>query len=203
MGGQADNQEEGWSLPLLDLALLALVYIIAAIVILPLVRAQQTIEEPDTPEQITDQVFVLTEAAGYTFKSGRWDDAEVAQRVHDQIVPQIVRRIRNEGFNLVQVVGFTDGTAMNGGSCSGWDGAYAQALQKGSNLPTPCTNIELGKLRAGFVGKTIFDGLPADLTDTTIMTSGSGPDQFLGDNPGTQSSVGRRQIKIFLLRIGD
>lgn len=207
LSGQGGDDDEAHMLfvPLIDCSFLVIMFMLAAFVLLPLIRAQQEIEEPE-PEPltpITDQVFVLSEAAGYVFKSGRSEDDEVADRIRTDIVPQIAQRMRDEGFNLVQVVGFTDGTAMNGGSCAGWDHAYAEAVEAGSKLPAPCNNIDLAKLRATFVGNTIYQNLPADITDITIMTSGSGPDQFLGDNPGTSPASGRRRIAVYLLRIGD
>jgi len=108
---------------------LVVVGMVMAVILLPSLRDQQAVEA-EVSSTTTSQVFILTEADGYIFPAGTWRDEQVAQLVHGQLLPKIVQQVRDHGFNEINIVGFTDGTAIHSGTCSGWDNAYVEALQK-------------------------------------------------------------------------
>jgi len=191
---------------MIDFHLLTLVVVVAGIILLPLVRQQQEIvKAPPKKVQVkprrVNEVLSLTEAGGYIFRAGKWEDDQVASKVKEHIAPPVQAMI-GKGFNLFIVSGYTDGTPNYGNGCSKWDATYTAYLNGTGNAPRPCNNIGLAKLRALFVARTLLHSLPANITSQIqIKAQAGGPDQFLGDNPGTLGNRYRRMIQIHGLRI--
>ncbi len=189
-----------------DFLLLILVGVVGLIVILPLVRQQQEIETPKpvrsvTPKVKVNEVIALTEAGGFVFRRGSWQDDQLKARIEKQVVPQIVAMATNKGFNLFQVVGYTDGSPNRGGQ-GNFDQHYANYLAGKGEAPRPSTNMALSKYRAAFVARVIQAGLPFGLADKVqIKAVGAGPDQYIGDKPGVKEHEARRKIEIYALRI--
>ena len=203
---QRKTRQQGPLMAMIDFLLLSIVVIVGVIILAPLVRQQQAVVKAPPkkvevkPRQV-NEVLSLTEEGGYIFRPGKWKDNQVARKVKADVTPSVQAMI-GKGFNLFIVSGYTDGTPNYGNGCFRWDATYTAYLDNQGNAPRPCNNMGLAKLRALFVARTLLHSLPANvLSKIQIKAQAGGPDQFLGDNPGTRSNRNRRMIQIHGLRI--
>lgn len=134
---------------------------------------------PKSPryEDDSEEVIRFSELDGNRFDSGSAEiNQTFAKGIREQVIPRAQRLVQKygEGRVIVEAFGFTDGVPVRNTTGCTMDNRLVAFNQNGE-APSPCSNVELGKLRADTVAKQIRSELASvNLTGVRVLGYSAG-----------------------------
>jgi outer membrane protein OmpA-like peptidoglycan-associated protein len=165
-------------------------------------RKEPPIDRPPPSVAPDDQppIIIMSEARGYTFRTGSADLSDAfAQALDDSVAPRIAELANRYRCNVVEIVGHTDGQPVGG--LSSLDVTFSDRSADLQRV-VPGSNADLGLMRAWAVkrhltGKPSMNGLQIQAMSAGALILPGGPEADLTDK---RDRPERRRIEIRLRR---